>query len=154
MRILNVDIVICDRCTRRIELGHTHAPPGGYGTVVLRALRAERVAQGVNLTERETEILALIAKGMPNKSIARELKCAEPTVKVHVKSILRKTRCRNRTAAAAQRHSGLPVANDPASGEPERVTAAVEMTADLCAECVEELRVFMRNGAEAKEVAA
>ncbi len=153
MRILNIDIIICDRCTRRIELGHTHAPPGGYGTLVLRALRAERVAQGVNLTERETEILALIARGMPNKAIARALVMAEATVKVHVKAILRKTRSKNRTAAVAQRHC-LPAANTPIGDEPERITAAVEMTADLCAECVEGLRAFMRHGSEAKQVAA
>ncbi len=48
----------------------------------------------------ELRVLALLAKAQPNKVIARNLGISESTVKVHVKSILRKTEARNRTDAA------------------------------------------------------
>lgn len=52
------------------------------------------------LTEREEEILQLIAKGYSNKHIARELDIVEGTVKVHVKHLLRKLNLRSRVEAA------------------------------------------------------
>ncbi len=52
------------------------------------------------LTEREREILALIAAGMSNKMIARELHISDGTVKVHVKNMLRKLNLRSRLEAA------------------------------------------------------
>jgi two-component system nitrate/nitrite response regulator NarL len=52
------------------------------------------------LSPRETQILNFIKKGFPNKLIARELDVAEATVKVHVKSLLRKIDVGNRTQAA------------------------------------------------------
>lgn len=52
------------------------------------------------LTEQEVRILELIAGGMSNKSIGRELDIAEGTVKVHVKHILRKLTLRSRVEAA------------------------------------------------------
>jgi two-component system nitrate/nitrite response regulator NarL len=53
-----------------------------------------------HLSPRESEILNFIKKGFPNKLIARELDVAEATVKVHVKSLLRKIDVGNRTQAA------------------------------------------------------
>jgi DNA-binding CsgD family transcriptional regulator len=145
VRILNVDLVVCDRCTRRVELVPARESPG-YGSLVLRAMRAESV--GRDLTEREGHIMSLIAAGRSNKEIAREVKTMESTVKVHVKSILRKMRCKNRTQAAMlTRGSNFPPG-------PEQVSASIEMSADLCEFCVEELRAFMRNGNEVKEKAA
>lgn len=52
------------------------------------------------LTGQETNVLRLITEGMSNKEIARELDIFEGTVKVHVKSILRKLNAKNRTVAA------------------------------------------------------
>ena len=54
-----------------------------------------------NLSERETEILKLLAKGATNKEIAERLFIAENTTKVHLKNILGKSRLRNRQQAAA-----------------------------------------------------
>lgn len=67
------------------------------------ALRAERRPDTVaeaGLTEQERRILELIASGLPNKLIGRELDIAEGTVKVHVKHILRKLGLRSRVEAA------------------------------------------------------
>jgi two-component system nitrate/nitrite response regulator NarL len=53
-----------------------------------------------NLTEREHEILGLLAEGMSNKLIARRLDISDGTVKVHVKNLLRKLNLRSRLEAA------------------------------------------------------
>lgn len=58
------------------------------------------------LTERELEVLALLAQGMPNKEIAIRLIISERTAKFHVSSIMGKLGATNRTEAvslAAQR---------------------------------------------------
>lgn len=52
------------------------------------------------LTSREYEILKLIAKGMSNKLIARELDISDGTVKVHVKHLLKKLDLKSRVEAA------------------------------------------------------
>lgn len=53
-----------------------------------------------HLTPRETEILALLAEGQSNKAIARNLGISDGTVKLHVKSILRKLEVHSRVEAA------------------------------------------------------
>jgi NarL family two-component system response regulator LiaR len=53
-----------------------------------------------NLTERETDVLRLLAQGRSNKEIALELNISEKTVKTHVSSILRKLYLPSRTQAA------------------------------------------------------
>jgi NarL family two-component system response regulator LiaR len=58
------------------------------------------------LTERELEVLKLLAQGMPNKEIAARLVISERTAKFHVSSIMGKLGATNRTEAvslAAQR---------------------------------------------------
>ena len=52
------------------------------------------------LTDREREVLTLIARGLPNKLIARDLSISEKTVKAHVSSILGKLGVSDRTQAA------------------------------------------------------
>ena len=56
------------------------------------------------LTGREAEILRLVARGLSNRDIGRSLFVSEHTIANHVRSILRKTGCANRTEAAAYAH--------------------------------------------------
>lgn len=69
-------------------------------------------APAAGLTPRQLEVLGLLARGLPNKRIARELGLSEATVKVHLLAIFRVLNARNRTEAvvAAQRRMGLGAA--------------------------------------------
>lgn len=78
--------------------------------VMARALRGNEPAPAdmAALTEREQQILRLIAEGHGNKAIGRRLDITEATVKVHVKHLLKKLNMRSRVEAAIwavrQRH--------------------------------------------------
>lgn len=87
------------------------APPPSGDTVpsVLRVLRHEVGDDNgshhqiplatLGLTPRQTEVLALLLKGQPNKLIARELKLSVETVKDHVAAVLRTLNVSSRTQA-------------------------------------------------------
>ncbi len=66
---------------------------------LLREVRTPEIS-AERLTERETEVLALIARGKANKEIAQALIITEQTVKTHVSHILAKLGVPSRTQAA------------------------------------------------------
>jgi len=69
------------------------------------------------LTERETTVLRLIAKGQANKQVARQLGIREQTVKTHVSNILGKLQLQSRTQAALYAvERGLVSASDLGRG--------------------------------------
>ncbi len=56
-------------------------------------------ALGADLTQRERELLGLMARGLSNQDISQQLAIAMPTVKFHVTNILAKLHADNRTGA-------------------------------------------------------
>jgi DNA-binding NarL/FixJ family response regulator len=58
------------------------------------------VSPGAALSDREREILAMVAEGLPNKLIARRLTISEKTVKAHLTSVFRQIGVTDRTQAA------------------------------------------------------
>jgi DNA-binding NarL/FixJ family response regulator len=54
------------------------------------------------LSSRESEVLALLATGMPNQSIAEALFVSENTVRTHLKAVFRKLSVTNRSQAVAR----------------------------------------------------
>lgn len=90
---------------RDIYRGESHLHP----TIALRMLRemdmpyqSGGIATDIDesLTDREYEVLRLVAQGLSNGEIARTLKISERTVGNHIGSIFRKLRLNNRTQAA------------------------------------------------------
>ena len=83
------DALLSPRVTRRLiaEFARMGAPRGP----------SRKTLQ--DLTERETEVLALVARGLSNAEIAGHLVLAEQTVKTHVSRVLMKLGLRDRTQA-------------------------------------------------------
>jgi two-component system nitrate/nitrite response regulator NarL len=88
-----------------VALGEKQAPSQVIMDLVsvesqMRAPPIEALIDYANMTVREIEILRELVRGDPNKIISRRLSITEATVKVHIKSILRKLHVANRTQAA------------------------------------------------------
>jgi DNA-binding CsgD family transcriptional regulator len=71
---------------------------------------------GSEVTTRELEVLASLAKGESNKMIGRELNMREGTVKVHVRSLLKKMNATNRTQLALRAYRALDTAQAVSGG--------------------------------------
>ncbi len=84
---------------RRVHAGEVFIQP----EIASRTLRAT-LHPGTDfvepLSDREREVLVMLAQGVPNKEIADKLHIAEGTVKNHVSNILAKLQVQNRTQAA------------------------------------------------------
>jgi DNA-binding NarL/FixJ family response regulator len=82
-----IDIATVVDAMRRIVDGETVVDP----TIVSRLLARRRPSDPIRrLTDREREVLALVAEGMSNQAIARRIVVTERTVEAHVTQIFRK----------------------------------------------------------------
>jgi DNA-binding NarL/FixJ family response regulator len=85
------------RAIKAAAEGRVHLAP----EAAARLMREVRAPENPDdLTERETEVLRLVARGHANKQIAGSLFVSEKTVKAHVSSILMKLEVQSRTQAA------------------------------------------------------
>lgn len=88
------------RAIRSVQQGEMPLHP----RIARRLIRGEAKPNGTNgighLTEREKEILQLVAKGCSNKIVAQDLNLSEGTVKVHVSNIFAKLGVSSRLEAA------------------------------------------------------
>lgn len=85
------------RAIRAAAAGQVQLSPQAAARL-MREVRAPDSPE--TLTERETDVLRLVARGKANKEIARDLAIGETTVKTHVSNILAKLGVQSRTQAA------------------------------------------------------
>ena len=85
---------------RDVFRGEAPLSPATAAKILKFARRAARPAPGADLTDREKDVLALVASGLTNKEIGARLQIAENTVKNHLKNILGKLHLANRVQAA------------------------------------------------------
>jgi DNA-binding NarL/FixJ family response regulator len=84
---------------RAAAQGESVLPPA-IATKLVEHISAQRTQ--VTLTQREQEVLCLLAKGLRNKEIASQLNITERTVKSHVANIIAKLGVSSRTEAVSQ----------------------------------------------------
>ncbi|MFC9948115.1 response regulator [Streptomyces pratensis] len=85
---------------RSVHAGHVLLQPEVAGALLAQDETGNGSGRGSTLTEREREVLGLIADGRSNREIARALVLSEKTVKTHVSNILMKLDLSDRTQAA------------------------------------------------------
>ncbi|MEW1612056.1 MULTISPECIES: response regulator transcription factor [unclassified Streptomyces] len=85
---------------RSVHAGHVLLQPEVAGALLTQDDAGSGTGRGSTLTEREREVLGLIADGRSNREIARALVLSEKTVKTHVSNILMKLDLADRTQAA------------------------------------------------------
>jgi DNA-binding NarL/FixJ family response regulator len=103
---------------RLIASGCGYVPPQVLATEHPARVRQEGLPgrttdpRALGLTDRQSDVLKLLLRGLPNKLICRHLALAEGTVKVHVSAVLRALGARNRTQAViAASRIGLRVSD-------------------------------------------
>ncbi len=91
------------KAIRAVYKGESLIEPAVAGKVLDRFAELSREAQTPDvLSERELEVLNLMAKGTANKLIAATLNIGESTVKTHIQSIFQKLEVNDRTEAVTQ----------------------------------------------------
>jgi DNA-binding NarL/FixJ family response regulator len=96
----DVDPVALAGAIRSVHAGHVLLQPEVAGALLSPEHGGTGQGRGNALTEREREVLGLIADGRSNREIARALVLSEKTVKTHVSNILMKLDLADRTQAA------------------------------------------------------
>ena len=76
------------------------APRAAQALLADRSERSSREAPAAMLTDREREVIRLVARGLANKEIARWLGISEKTVKAHLSAAFQRIGVRDRTQAA------------------------------------------------------
>lgn len=84
---------------RQVARGEAWLPPRLIRRL-LTSLKPQSATRRELLTDRESDVLVLLARGWSNRSIARELAVSEVTVRTHVSHILHKLGVSNRVEAA------------------------------------------------------
>lgn len=93
---------------RRVHAGESFIQPRVASKLLLEYGRRARVPADQQLSEREREVLGLLADGASNREIGARLFLAEGTIKNHVSNILGKLHATNRThAVSLAREQGL-----------------------------------------------
>jgi NarL family two-component system response regulator LiaR len=91
------------RMIRQVHRGELSIHPSIARKVIQELNRSQEISRGPMtpspLTEREVEILQLLAQGVENKEIARRLSLRDATVRTHVSNILSKLQLANRVQA-------------------------------------------------------
>jgi two-component system nitrate/nitrite response regulator NarL len=103
--IKNIDADYLVRAIRRAAAGEPVVAEAMTAKLIAQlqsggARRTEPASDFDRLTPREQDILACLARGESNKSIARRLELAESTVKIHVQNVLKKLKLSSRVQAA------------------------------------------------------
>ena len=91
------DVLI--QALRLVFAGGVYLPPAVLDAPVSAAPPAETKERMLQLTLRQMDVLRCVIRGLPNKSIARELDISEGTVKAHLSSVMQALGARNRTEA-------------------------------------------------------
>jgi two-component system, NarL family, response regulator DevR len=92
----DVDAVELARIIRSVHGGQSAFDPRS-ARLVVRSLRGEPGPPGKPLSDRELEVVRLVAKGATNLRVARELYVSESTVKYHLRTAMRKLGASDRT---------------------------------------------------------
>ena len=117
---------------QQVISGGVYVPPLSMGSEIIgsvetssRPVQREAISAGfqtvpplsqLNLTPRQTDVLALLLKGQPNKLIARELSLSVETVKDHVAAVLRVLKVSSRTQAVIAVSQMLQIQGTSAPG--------------------------------------
>jgi len=88
------------KAIRTVHAGEALLHPAVAAKLMQEFAHGHREPAFSQLTEREIEVLRLIARGMSNKEIAASLGLSEKTVKTHVSNVLQKLSVADRTQAA------------------------------------------------------
>lgn len=88
------------RAVRAVNEGETYITPSMASTILLELVKPQEPDPFSELTDRETEILTLVAEGLTNREIGNQIHLAEKTIKHYMTNILQKLQVRSRVEAA------------------------------------------------------